>query len=602
MVTEKVKMGHEVKQSAAVLWLIRRIRRRIPAIILMTAVHMGQAVFGVWFALGTKAVIDCAVAGEAGPFYEACVRQGAVILGILLCLTVFRHLKEKLSAELDRDWKKQLLHGLLHGDYMEVSGYHSAELLNRMNNDVKTVDEGILTILPSVAGMSTRLIAAVAVLAALDPVFTLLIAVLGGLMIVVTGLLRRRLKDLHKRVSAQDGVVSGLLQETMEKLLLVQAMDVSDEVERRAGVMLGERYQMQRRRKNVSLLANTGVSVMSYGAAFLALVWCAGRVLAGTMSFGTLTAVTQLVSQLQSPFVGLSGVFPKYIAMVASAERLMELESIPAEPAAVVGVSGAAAVAGLTTSQLGDASGGGAGAVRDLYDRMTGIAGRGLCFTYDRDVILQDAEFTLPKGSFAVITGPSGTGKSTLLKLLLGIFPLSGGELYLEMTTSQLDDACGAADPCTPDSCIPIDRSTRRLFAYVPQGNLLFSGTIRENLTMVKPDATEEELQLAVHVSAMDEFLPDLPAGLDTLLGESGAGLSEGQAQRLAIARAVLGGAPILLLDECTSALDVDTEALVLSRLRSLPGKTCIAVTHRPAAIALCDWQLEIENGKIKRI
>ncbi len=551
-----------MKQASTILWLMRRIRKRIPALVLMTAVHMGQAVFGVWFALGTRQVIDCAVAGQAGPFYEACLKQGAVILGILVCLTLFRHLKEKLNAELDRDWKQQLLHGLLHGDYMQVSGYHSAELLNRMSNDVKTVDEGILTILPNVAGMLTRLIAAVAVLAALDPLFTLLIAVLGGLMIVITGLLRRRLKELHKKVSEQDGVVSGLLQETMEKLLLVQAMDVSDEVERRTGVMLNQRYQMQRKRKNVSLMANTGVSVMSYGAGFLALVWCAGRVLAGTMSFGTLTAVTQLVSQLQSPFVGLSGAYPKYIAMTASAERLMELEQIPSEPAA------------------------GAGAAQELYDEMTGLAGRGLCFTYGRDVILQDAEFRLPKGAFAVITGPSGIGKSTLLKLLLGIFPLAGGQLCLESGRDS----------------VPIDRSTRRLFAYVPQGNLLFSGTIRENLTMVKPDAAEEELQRAVYVSAMDEYLPDLPLGLDTRLGESGAGLSEGQAQRLAIARAVLGGAPILLLDECTSALDVETEELVLSRLRQLPSKTCIAVTHRPAAIALCDCQLEIQDGKIIEI
>ncbi len=548
-----------MKQASTILWLIRRIRKRIPALVLMTAVHMGQAVLGVWFALGTRRVIDCAVAGSASAFYDACVRQGLVILGILLCLTVFRHLKEKLNAELDRDWKQQLLHGLLHGDYMQVSGYHSAELLNRMNNDVKTVDEGILTILPSVAGMLTRLVAAVAVLAALDPLFTLLIAVLGGLMIIITGLLRRRLKELHKKVSEQDGVVSGLLQETMEKLLLVQAMDVSDEVERRTGIMLNQRYQMQRKRKNVSLLANTGVSVMSYGAGFLALVWCAGRVLAGTMSFGTLTAVTQLVSQLQSPFVGLSGAYPKYIAMTASAERLMELEKIPSDPEP-----------GAVSPDV-------------LYGEMTALAGRSLCFTYDRDVILQEAEFVLPKGCFAVITGASGIGKSTLLKLLLGIFPLDSGQLYLQGL----------------NGCISLNRSTRRLFAYVPQGNLLFSGTIRENLTIVKPDATEEELYQAVHVSAMDEFLPDLPQGLDTQLGENGAGLSEGQAQRLAIARAVLGGAPILLLDECTSALDVETEELVLKRLRNLQGRTCIAVTHRPAAIALCDWQLEIQDGAI---
>lgn len=169
--------------------------------------------------------------------------------------------------------------------------------------------------------------------------------------------------------------------------------------------------------------------------------------------------------------------------------------------------------------------------------------------------------------------------------LLMGIFRPESGRLYLQ----------GAEQ-------LTLDRSTRRLFAYVPQGNLLLSGTLRENLTIVKPDATEEELQQAVYVGAMEEFLPQLPKGLDTVLGEGGAGLSEGQAQRLAIARAVLGGAPVLLLDECTSALDADTEQKVLQRIRALPDRTCIAVTHRSAAIDLCDWRLEVLDGKIRTV
>jgi ATP-binding cassette subfamily B protein len=170
------------------------------------------------------------------------------------------------------------------------------------------------------------------------------------------------------------------------------------------------------------------------------------------------------------------------------------------------------------------------------------------------------------------------------LKLLLGIYRPAGGRLCI-------DGACGD---------VTLDRSTRRLFAYVPQGNLLLSGTLRENLTIIKPDATEEEIAQALHISTMEDFLPQLPLGLDTVLGESGAGLSEGQAQRLAIARAVLGGAPVLLLDECTSALDARTEEIVLGRLKSLPDRTCIAVTHRPAAVELCDWELQVHDGKIQ--
>jgi len=218
------------------------------------------------------------------------------------------------------------------------------------------------------------------------------------------------------------------------------------------------------------------------------------------------------------------------------------------------------------------------------YEKVEAICARNLSFSYGRDQVFENSSFTLPKGTFAVITGASGIGKSTLLKLLLGIFKPQSGELFLSCEDGE----------------IYADRSTRGLFAYVPQGNLLFSGTLRENLLLTCPDATEEQIRQAIYVSNMDAFLPQLPQGLDTVLGENAHGLSEGQAQRLSIARAYLSGAPILLLDEATSALDAETEKTVLERLRALPGKTCIAVTHRPAALSLADRQLEVVNGRIE--
>jgi ATP-binding cassette subfamily B protein len=272
-----------------------------------------------------------------------------------------------------------------------------------------------------------------------------------------------------------------------------------------------------------------------------------------------MTAVTQLVNQLQNPIVGLSGLLPQYISMSAAAERLQEIDQLPST------------VECLQENPL------------EIYSRMNGISGEDLCFTYDRDSILDCTDFSIEKGHFYAITGPSGTGKSTLLKLMLGVYAPTNGHIFVDFGDEKL----------------PIDRSTRRLFAYVPQGNILFSGTIRENLLVIKPDATEDEIRQAVYVSAMDLYLQQLPDGLDTRLGEAGAGLSEGQAQRLAIARAILGGAPILLLDECTSALDVETETLVLQRLRDLKNKTCIAVTHRPAAEHICDGRIQMDSGKI---
>ena len=537
-----------------IFWILKRIRRRIPAIMVMTLAHVGDSLLAVLFALGSRNVIDSAISGDSGAFLRACIQQGGVVIGMLLCLTLFRHLRDKLSAELERDWKRQLLHGLLHGDYQAVSGYHSAELLNRLNNDVAKVNTGILAVIPNAASMVARVIAAVAVLGVLDAWFTVVIAVLGAGAIGATGLVRRRLKALNKQVSDHDGKVSGLLQESMEKLLMVQSMDVSEEVERRTENLMADRFAVQRKRKNVSLLANTAVSLLRYGAGFLALCWCAYRLIQGRMSVGSVTAVIQLVNQLQIPFVNLSGVVPQYIAMTASAERLMELEAVTGEPVA----------------PMEDTQG--------VYQRMTTLQAENLSFAYDRDEVLREVSFQIPKGSFCVITGQSGAGKSTILKLLLGVYRKSGGELQLVCQDGKVD----------------IDRRTRKIFAYVPQGNLLLSGTLRENLLLAKPDATDGEIDQAVYCSAMDAYLPQLPQGLDTRLGEDGVGLSEGQAQRLAIARAVLSGAPVLLLDESTSALDIQTEQLVLQRIRELPDRTCIVVTHREAAVAYSDCRIHI--------
>lgn len=546
-----------MKKSNSFIWIFKCIRRRIPALVVMILAHVAQAVLGVAFALGTRQVIDCAVDGARDAFVRACVWQGLIIVGILVCMTTYRHLREYLSATLDRDWKKDLLHGILHGDYASVSKYHSGELMNRLNNDVRVVNDGVLSVIPGVASMAVRLVAAIVVLAMLEPWFTAVIVVLGIVVIGITGLVRRHLKGLHKKVSEHDGIVSGFLQEAIEKLLMIQAMDVAGEIKRRADGLMNTRFRMQRKRKNMSLLANTCVSIMYYGAGFLALVWCAVRMLHGQMSFGSLTAVIQLVNQLQAPFVGLSGVIPQYIAMTAAAERLMELKQA------------CKAEAEMKQENL---------SAQEIYGQMESIVGDAVRFSYEKECVLDGVDFEIKKGSFAVITGTSGAGKSTLLKLMLGIFKLDGGRIYVNHK----------------DGAVTLDRGTRKLFAYVPQGNLILSGTLRENLLLTCPEATKDAVDHAVYVSAMDDFVAQLPEGLETKIGENGMGLSEGQAQRVAIARAVLSGAPVLLLDECTSALDEVTERKVLERLKGLEDRMCIAVTHRPAAVEMCDMQIEI--------
>ncbi len=549
-----------MKKDSVLHWSLKLIRPWIPALILLVAMNVLSSVLSVWFSLGYREVIDSVTTANASrdAFLSACLKQGALIVILLINSVLSHHLLEWLRAVMDRDLKKRILHGLLQGEYAPIAKYHTGSLLSLMNHDLNTFISSILQLLPSVAAMAAQLVSALSVLIAIEPRLSYVVLIAGVVVVIVTGIVRRNLKSLNKKASQAQGKVSGFIQETLEKLLMVQAMDISDVMEDRADTLLQERYQIHRRRKNISIISGTCVMILAYGSSFGALVFCADRILHKSMTYGTLLAITQLIAQVRGPFTNMSRISPQYAALAAAAERLMELDAICDTPPMERKNS------------------------RELYENMTAIRAEGLTFAYDRDRVFDNATFSLPKGSFGVIIGHSGIGKSTLLKLLLGIFPPESGGLYIQGENGS----------------VPVDRTTRRLFAYVPQGNLLLSGTLRDNLLVTNQNATQEEIDRAIYISAMDAYLPALPEGLDTVVGENAMGLSEGQAQRLSIARAILSDAPILLLDEATSALDDDTEKAVLSRIRQLPGKTCIAVTHREAATQIADWSLQMQEGK----
>lgn len=535
-------------------WLFDQIRGRIPALAVLLCSTVLAAYLGVVFSLATRQVIDSAVAGDAAAFVRACGYLAAIIVVRVAGNALALHLNERLVADLDRDIKKNVMHKILRSDYRGISQFHSGDLLSRMNGDVSTVYTGILAILTSFASMAASLVTAVVLLMDMAPGFTVAIVGISAAIALATLLIQRRMKQLHKQASAAGGKVSGFLQESIENLLMIQALDVAPEIERRADRILEQRWQILRRRKNINLSMNLGASALGYIGGLITLVWCAAQLLEGKLSFGGLTAMTQLVSQLQSPMLTLPRLIPRFISILAAGERLMEIEEIPDQPA----------------QQQGDAA--------RIYREMTGIAIENLSFAYDREPVMDQVSLTIPKGGLTVIVGASGIGKSTLLKLLLGIYSPASGQLYIE----------------SPNSKLPVSRAARSLFSYAPQGNLLLSGTLRENLLLTRPDATEEEVNRALYVSCLDETVATLPQGLDTPLRENAAGLSEGQAQRLSLARAVLSGAPILLLDEVTSALDAGTEQIVLQRICALPDKTCIAVTHRPAALKLASHVITV--------
>lgn len=557
--------------KSSVHWLNQHIHKRIPALILLMIIQIIGSVFSVLLSLVIQSIIDNATAGNHTLFLYSSVAMLVVIIIQIASSTYSLHLQEIISADLEKDFKHDLMHSILNSDFSAISKYHSGDLLQRLNGDVSSVVSSIIAVTSSAVSLGSGLIAALVVLLKLDPLFTIFIFLLSLVLAFLTLVVQQHMKELHKKVSAASGKVSGFFQEVIEKLLIVQALDVTEEIEDRSNVMLEERWQIQRRRKNVSLTMNLGASVLGYVATFITMVWCANKLLNGEITFGTLTAMTTLVSHLQGPLLLLPTLIPKLVTIFASVERLMEIDEIDKQDQKLI--------------QDED----------ELYEDLIEIQAKELTFSYngnvfeggenieERKAVFHKDNFSIPKNGLTVITGPSGIGKSTLLKLFLGIYVPDSGELLLKMKD---------------ENTIPLSRATRALFSYAPQGNLLLSGSIKENILLSNEKATENELQEAIYVSCMDKYVSELPNGLNTILGENGTGLSEGQMQRISLARAVISQAPILLLDEVTSSLDSETEKKVLQRICALKNRTCIAVTHRPAILEMADWELKIANDK----
>ena len=479
----------------------------------------------------------------------------------IVTLFLARDLSFRIGAKLDMSMKSSLFHSMMTKEYSDISAYHSGELMNRLTNDVGVVTSAIVSIVPSLVFFIVKIIGIFYILVSIDVLFALVFVVGGGLVFIVASLFKPVTKRMHKDVQAKEGRVRSFMQEGLGSLLMVKTFGAQEKMQASAYELQEDCYKAQRKRNLFSIITGTGISALFSFAFVWGLGWGAYMLFYGAISYGVLLQITTLIGQIRTPIQGMTNIFPTYFNALASAERILEIENMPEEIELHSDVD-----------------------TDKLYSEMDAIRFDGISFAFDRDIVLEDTSLTIDKGEFVAIEGISGIGKSTLMKLLLSVYQPKQGEIYVS----------------TPHEKYTVDKSLRKLFSYVPQGNFLLSGTLRENIAFVAPDATDEDIMNAAKIACAYDFISELPEGLDTVIAEHGGGLSEGQVQRVAIARAILTGAPVILLDEATSALDEATELQLLHNLRELQNKTCIIISHKKAAEQICDKVVTIADKKIK--
>lgn len=539
-------------------WYIQAARPYWKQMSIMLLCNLLIAGCAVGYVFVSKKLVDVAVAlfksggsgRELGVWAAAMI---AIVLVRILVNAVRSFVQTTTEVKFKNALRRRLFDSLMHLRNESAVRLHSGDLLNRMLEDVRVVSSAFAVSIPSLIGTVFQLIAALAYLIILDWRLALVIIVVVPGGIAVGKFVTRRIRNLTSDIRKSDASVQSHLQESIQHLSLLQSLEYTDVSTSELDGLQGTLYGNELKRVKFSVTSRMLIGLAMQAGQVITFLWGAFGISTGAITYGMMTAFLQLVGQVQRPIIELSTKLPSLIHSSASIDRLNEIENLPHE-------------------EVGDPV---------LLEGVVGVKLEDVSFAYadsEKDV-LEDFSFDFTPGSRTAIVGPTGVGKSTLIRILLSFLNPRKGKVELYVA---------GQDP------IAVSPSTRCNLVYVPQGNSLFSGTIRENLLMGNPEADDSQLESALRTAAAD-FVFGLPAGLETQCFEAGGGLSEGQAQRIAIARALLRPGSVLLLDEFSSALDAETETKLLERLTTaLPDHTMIFITHREKVIEYCNSVLRM--------
>lgn len=549
-------------------WILRTIRPFWIEISAMMLCHIAVAACAIAFVYVSKVMVDNATAmfaAQAAGAAEtvgtiwtnlgkwACAMIGIVVFRILLN-SLRSYIQTKTDVKLRNRLRSRMFDQLLNTRHENSASLHTGDLVNRVFEDVRVVASAVSVSLPNTIGSCIQFAAALIFLLILDLRLAIVIAVILPVGIIGGKYITYRLRSLTHNIRNSDSKVQVHIQESIQHKTVIQTMDYVDNSSSELIDLQSDLYGNELKRVRFSIAARILMALCMSGGHAIVFLWGVFGISTGAVTYGMMTAFLQLVSQLQRPLLEMSSSVPALIHAIASVDRIIEIEEIPRDKA-------------------------------DEARHLAGVPGikiENVTYAYpesDTEIFTDFSHNFLP-GSRTAIVGPTGIGKSTLIRLLLALLTPKKGSITIYDNEE-----------------IPISASTRCNLVYVPQGNSLFSGTIRENLQMGDPQATDEKMWWALETSAAD-FVKELPSGLDSPCFEAGVGLSEGQAQRVAIARALLRPGKVLLLDEFSSALDTQTEDILMERLtKALPDRTMIFITHRERIIEFCDSVLRLSKN-----
>ena len=544
-----------------VKWFFREIARfrwTFVAVLLFQVVGVAISLFYVWL---SKDIVDTSVEHFQGDLQRQRIISLAIIFTLVslsrpILTAIKSYLQSRMAVSMTNSLRQRLFDEMLKTEVDVGRKYHSGDMINRMESDVSAVTNAFCAAVPNLFWAGLQFAAAFACVLYVDLRLSLILVVLLPIAAPAGKFIMKKVRQLTLRIKSSDSRIQSHIQESIQHHTLLRTLEYTDGSSQMLGELQDENYSRNLKRIGFSIIARVLMSLAFTLGYLVAFLWGVRGLSTGVVTYGVMTAILQLVGQLQRPLLQASENLPSLLHCTASIDRLMELEDLPKEEAEDALMLGAPA----------------------------GVRVRNLSFQYPdgEEKVIDNLSFDFKPGSRIAITGRTGIGKTTLLKLILALSrPTSGSiELYDSETS------------------VPVSVKTRCNFAYIPQGNTLFSGTVRENLLMGDRNADEERMKEVLHLAAAD-FVMDLPEGLDTICSEAGGGLSEGQAQRIAVARGLLRPGSIVLLDEFSSALDPATEEEMLSRLTAkdglCAGKTMIFITHRESILNFCDSELKFE-------